>query len=83
MLLIMMMAMVVEVAVAVAAVVVVDGDGAYDDKNYPFSKFSSFKSKLKINIKLIICECETIGSLDEHFAGFEYNIEFIHSNIYD
>lgn len=81
MLLIMMMA--VEVAVAVAAVVVVDGDGAYDDKNYPFSKFPSFKSKLKINIKLIICECETIGSLDENSTEFEYNIEFIRSNIYD
>lgn len=81
MLLIMMMAMVV--AVAVAAVAVVDGDGAYDDKNYPFSKFPSFKSKLKINIKLIICECETIGSLDGNFGGFEFNIEFIHSNICD
>lgn len=80
MLLIMMMAMVVVVAVAL---VVVDGDGAYDDKNYPFSKFPSFKSKLKINIKLIICECETIGSLDGNFGGFEFNIEFIHSNICD
>lgn len=52
MLLIMMMAMVVVVAVAVAAVVVVvvDGDGAYDDKNYPFSKFQvKAQNKHKIN----------------------------------